>query len=130
MQFGVDHLGQFALTALLMPALLRSPDARVVWSRAPAGHFGPPVDPDDPHMQHRYSPWRAYGQAKLANVHFALELQRRLEEAGVSAGSIVVHPSFTNTDLQARSARESGRLDVKPQAAGGADGGPSSSSPM
>jgi NAD(P)-dependent dehydrogenase (short-subunit alcohol dehydrogenase family) len=91
-----------------MPPLLRSPDARVVSVTSTGRHFGPPVDPDDPHMRRRYSPWRAYGQAKLANVHFALELQRRFEKAGVSAESIVVHPGFTNTDLQARSARESG----------------------
>ena len=96
-----------------MPALLRSPDARVVSVTSTGRHFGPPVDPDDPHMRRRYSPWRAYGQAKLANVHFALELQRRFEEAGVSARSIVVHPGFTNTDLQARSARESGGLSQR-----------------
>jgi NAD(P)-dependent dehydrogenase (short-subunit alcohol dehydrogenase family) len=113
MQFGVDHLGHFALTALLMPALLRSSDGRVVSVTSTGRHFGPPVDPEDPHMRRRYSPWRAYGQAKLANVHFALELQRRFEQAGVSARSIVVHPGFTNTDLQARSMRESGGLSQR-----------------
>jgi NAD(P)-dependent dehydrogenase (short-subunit alcohol dehydrogenase family) len=106
MQLGVNHLGHFALTALLLPALLRSPDGRVVsvtsWGRT----AGRPVDPENPHLAGRYEPWRAYGQSKLANVHFALELDRRFRAAGVPAKSIVVQPGFVHTDLQARSVRE------------------------
>lgn len=71
-------------------------------------HVGTTVDPDNPHLVGRYDSWRAYGQSKLANVHFAIELNRRFREAGVPAKSIVVHPGFTNTDLQARSVRETG----------------------
>ena len=112
-QFGVNHLGHFALTALLMPALLRSAQARVVTVTSWGREFGPPVDPRDPHMRRRYSPWRAYGQSKLANVHFALELQRRFDEARVPARSLVASPGFTHTDLQARSARESGGLSQR-----------------
>ena len=108
MQLAVNHLGHFALTALLMRALLRSPDARVVSVTSTGRHNGRPIDPDNPHLEGRYDPWRAYGQSKLANVHFALELDRRLRSAGVPARSIVVHPGFTNTDLQARSVRETG----------------------
>ena len=108
MQLAVNHLGHFALTALLLPALLRSPDARVVSVTSTGRHNGRAIDPENPHLEGRYDPWRAYGQSKLANVHFALELDRRLRSAGVPARSIVVHPGFTNTDLQARSVRETG----------------------
>lgn len=105
MQFGVDHLGHFALTALLMPALLRSADARVVSVTSTGRHFGPPVDPDDPHMRHRYSPWRAYGRAKLANVHFALELQRRFEGPASRRGASSCTPA-SRTPTCRRGARE------------------------
>jgi NAD(P)-dependent dehydrogenase (short-subunit alcohol dehydrogenase family) len=108
MQFGVNHLGHFALTALLWPSLLRSDGPRVVSVTSTGRHLGPAVNPDNPHMKGRYDPWRAYGQSKLANVHFALELDRRVRDAGLPAKSVIVHPGFTNTDLQARSVRESG----------------------
>ena len=108
MQFGVNHLGHFALTALLLPALLNAADARVVSVTSTGRHTGRAVDPDNPNMEGRYDPWRAYGRSKLANVHFALELDRRLRAAGVPAKSIVTHPGFVNTDLQARSVRETG----------------------
>jgi NAD(P)-dependent dehydrogenase (short-subunit alcohol dehydrogenase family) len=108
MQLGVNHLGHFALTALLLPALLRSPDARIVSVSSWGRKAGRSVDPDNPHMTGRYEPWRAYGQSKLANVHFALELDRRLRAAGIPAKSIAVNPGFVHTDLQARSVRETG----------------------
>jgi NAD(P)-dependent dehydrogenase (short-subunit alcohol dehydrogenase family) len=107
LQLAVNHLGHFALTARLLPALLQSGDARVVSVTSTGRHAGRPIDPDNPHLSGRYDPWRAYGQAKLANLHFALELDRRFRAAGVPAKSMVVHPGFANTDLQARSARES-----------------------
>jgi NAD(P)-dependent dehydrogenase (short-subunit alcohol dehydrogenase family) len=108
MQLAVNHLGHFALTAQLLAALLQSGDARVVSVTSTGRHAGRPVDPDNPHLGGRYDPWRAYGQSKLANLHFALELDRRFRAAGVPARSIVVHPGFTSTDLQARSVRETG----------------------
>jgi NAD(P)-dependent dehydrogenase (short-subunit alcohol dehydrogenase family) len=107
-QFGVDHLGHFALTALLLPALLRAPAARVVTVTSTAHHMGRAVDPDNPHLHGRYGPWRAYGQAKLANFHFALGLHRQLARAGAPAGSLVVHPGLSNTKLQAVSVEETG----------------------
>jgi NAD(P)-dependent dehydrogenase (short-subunit alcohol dehydrogenase family) len=106
MQFGVDHLGHWTLTALLMPALARTPDARIVTVTSTAHHMGSAVDPENPNLEGRYKPWRAYGQAKLANFHFGLGLQRELERAGASAASLIAHPGLSNTDLQAVSVRE------------------------
>jgi NAD(P)-dependent dehydrogenase (short-subunit alcohol dehydrogenase family) len=108
MQFGVDHLGHFALTARLMPALLKAPAARVVTVTSTAHHMGRAVDPGNPHLDGRYRPWRAYGQAKLANFHFGLGLARRLSAAGAAASSLVAHPGLSNTELQAVSVRETG----------------------
>ena len=109
MQFGVDHLGHWSLTALLLPpALLRTPGARIVTVTSTAHHMGRAVDPANPHLRGRYRPWRAYGQAKLANFHFGLGLQRELEKAGASTASLIAHPGLSNTDLQAVSVRDSG----------------------
>jgi NAD(P)-dependent dehydrogenase (short-subunit alcohol dehydrogenase family) len=108
MQLGVNHLGHWALTALLMPALLRAPAARVVTVTSTAHHMGRAVDPDNPHLHGRYRPWAAYGQSKLANYHFALGLQREFDRAGVPALSLLAHPGLSNTDLQARTVREGG----------------------
>jgi NAD(P)-dependent dehydrogenase (short-subunit alcohol dehydrogenase family) len=99
-QFGVNHLGHWTLTALLLPALLAAPSARVVTVTSTAHHMGRPVDPDNPHLHGRYEPWRAYGQSKLANYHFGLGLQREFERAGVRARSLIAHPGLTHSDLQ------------------------------
>jgi NAD(P)-dependent dehydrogenase (short-subunit alcohol dehydrogenase family) len=108
MQFGVDHLGHYALTALLMPALLRAGAARIVTVTSTAHHMGRSVDPDNPHLEGKYGPWRAYGQAKLANFHFGLGLQKRLAATGAPAASLIAHPGLSNTDLQAVSVQETG----------------------
>jgi len=106
MQFGVDHLGHFALTARLLPALLGAPAARVVTVTSSAHHMGRAVDPENPNLEGRYGPWRAYNQAKLANFHFGLGLHRLLSEAGVPAASLVTHPGLSNTELQAVSVEQ------------------------
>jgi NAD(P)-dependent dehydrogenase (short-subunit alcohol dehydrogenase family) len=108
MQFGVDHLGHWALTARLMPALLRADAARIVTVTSTAHHIGRAVDPENPHLDGRYRPWRAYGQAKLANFHFGIGLQRRLAAAGARAASLIAHPGLSYTELQAVSVRETG----------------------
>jgi NAD(P)-dependent dehydrogenase (short-subunit alcohol dehydrogenase family) len=106
MQFGVDHLGHFALTARLMPALLGAPAARVVTVTSSAHHMGRAVDPKNPNLDGRYGPWRAYNQAKLANFHFGLGLHKLLSEAGKPVASLVTHPGLSNTELQAVSVEE------------------------
>lgn len=108
MQFGVNHLGHFALTALLLPALLRADAARVVSVTSTAHHMGRAVDTDNPHLDGHYGPWKAYGQSKLANFHFGIGLQRRFEAAGARAASLVAHPGLSNTELQATSVTETG----------------------
>jgi len=110
MQLGVNHLGHFALTAHLLPALLGAEAARVVSVTSTARHMGRAVDPENPHLEGRYGPWKAYAQSKLANFHFALGLQRRFAAAGIQAASLVAHPGLTNTDLQATSVAETGGL--------------------
>jgi NAD(P)-dependent dehydrogenase (short-subunit alcohol dehydrogenase family) len=108
MQFAVDHLGHWTLTALLLPALLRTPGSRIVTVTSTAHHMGRAVDVADPHLNGRYGPWRAYGQAKLANFHFGLGLQRELERAGASTASLIAHPGLSDTDLQTVSVEGSG----------------------
>jgi len=108
MQFGVNHLGHWALTAQLLPALLGAPAARVVTVTSTAHHFGKRVDPANPHLEGEYDPWKAYGQAKLANYHFAIGLQRQFDDAGLHAASLVAHPGLSNTGLQANTVRQGG----------------------
>jgi len=108
MQLGVNHLGHWALTARLMPALLAAEAARIVTVTSTAHHMGQPLDPNDPHLVGSYGEWKAYGQSKLANYHFAMGLQRRFEAAKARAASLLAHPGLSNTDLQATSVRETG----------------------
>jgi NAD(P)-dependent dehydrogenase (short-subunit alcohol dehydrogenase family) len=107
MQFGVNHLGHFALTAGLLPAVLRA-DGRIVTVTSTAHHLGRRVDPANPHLHGKYSPWGAYGQSKFANFTFALGLHRRLAAADAGAASLVAHPGLSNTDLQTHSVTETG----------------------
>lgn len=115
MQFGIDHLGHWAFTAHLLPALLRAPAARVVTVTSTARHRAfRPLDPADPHMRKDYGAWTAYAQAKMANFHFGLGLQQRFARAGESAASLIAHPGLSNTDLQARTVREGGAGSLGP----------------
>jgi NAD(P)-dependent dehydrogenase (short-subunit alcohol dehydrogenase family) len=99
-QLGTNHLGHWALTAHLMPALLAAQGARVVTVTSVARFQGGPVDPENPHLHGGYDPWVAYGQSKRANYVFGLGLHREFERAGVAAISLVAHPGLSNTDLQ------------------------------
>jgi NAD(P)-dependent dehydrogenase (short-subunit alcohol dehydrogenase family) len=108
LQFGTNHLGHFALTARLMPALLRSEAGRVVTVTSTGRHFGGKLNAKDPHLTRGYSPWRAYGRSKRANVHFAIELNHRLAAAGARAESLAAHPGYASTNLQAQSVHATG----------------------
>jgi NAD(P)-dependent dehydrogenase (short-subunit alcohol dehydrogenase family) len=98
LQFGTNHLGHFALTGLLLPALLAAPAARVVTVSSIA-HRGGKIRFDDLGWERDYKPWPAYRMSKLANLLFGFELERRFELAGVTARSMVVHPGVSNTSL-------------------------------
>jgi len=99
MQFGVNHLGHFALTARLLPLLRSTPASRVV-TMASVGHRPGRLHLDDPNCEHRrYNRWTAYFQSKLANVVFSAELQRRLAASGAPTISVAAHPGYSHTDL-------------------------------
>jgi NAD(P)-dependent dehydrogenase (short-subunit alcohol dehydrogenase family) len=95
LQLGTNHLGHFALTNLLLPHVTD----RVVIV-ASAAHRGARIDFDDLSSERGYSRFRAYGQSKLANLLFLLELQRRLEDAGSPVGAHAAHPGWAATNLQ------------------------------
>src|SRR6266849_1499864 len=98
MQFGTNYLGHFALTARLMPLLRRASGPRVVNVSSLAHRTGL-IDFDDLQGGRVYSPWKAYGQSKLATLMFALELQRRSDAAGWNLISSAAHPGFARTSL-------------------------------
>jgi protochlorophyllide reductase len=98
-QFGVNHLGHFALTALLMPTLLATGGSRVV-NVSSMGHRAGTVDLDDLMFERRgYRRWPPYFQSKLANLLFTAELDRRLRAAGATTLALSAHPGFSRTDL-------------------------------
>jgi NAD(P)-dependent dehydrogenase (short-subunit alcohol dehydrogenase family) len=113
LQLGVDHLGHFALTALLMPLLLRRPAARIVCVTSLARVLGGPLARRHLSSASGYQPWSAYGRAKLADLGFALELDRRLRAAGLATSALAADPGFSNTGLQAASARATGGLSQR-----------------
>jgi NAD(P)-dependent dehydrogenase (short-subunit alcohol dehydrogenase family) len=98
MQFGTNYLGHFALTAWLMPLLRRAIGPRVVNVSSLAHRTGF-IDFDDLQGARVYSPWKAYGQSKLATLMFALELQRRSDAKGWNLTSNAAHPGFARTGL-------------------------------
>ena len=109
MQFGVNHLGHYALTGLLMGSLLRAGEPRVVTLSSTAHKFGR-MNSDDLQGERRYFRWSAYGQSKLANLLFAFELQRRADDAGSPLRSMAAHPGYAATNLQTRGPEAGGLL--------------------
>ncbi|MGH9270908.1 MAG: oxidoreductase, partial [Ilumatobacteraceae bacterium] len=96
MQLGTNHLGHFALTNLLLPHLTD----RVVTVSSGAHRMGR-IDVDDLNWERRrYRSWPAYGQSKLANLLFTLELERRLAGAGSEVRALAAHPGYAATNLQ------------------------------
>lgn len=96
--FGVNHLGHFLLTSLLLDQLRASPPARVVVVASHAHKSARSgLDFDDLQAERSYSPIGAYNRSKLANLYFARELARRLGDADVTANSL--HPGFVASRL-------------------------------
>ncbi|KVD87256.1 short-chain dehydrogenase [Burkholderia sp. ABCPW 14] len=99
MQMGTNHLGHFALTGLLLPALRASHRARVVTMSSGFNRLGK-IRLDNMLAEHGYNKYRAYCDSKLANLMFTLELQRRFDLAGLSILSVAAHPGYAATNLQ------------------------------
>src|ERR1700756_106876 len=98
LQFGSNHLGHFALTAHLLPLLRAAHAARVVTVSSIAATQRN-LDFDDANAQHDYKPMRSYGMAKLAQLMFAVELDRRSTLGGWGLMSNAAHPGLTKTNL-------------------------------
>jgi NAD(P)-dependent dehydrogenase (short-subunit alcohol dehydrogenase family) len=114
LQIGTNHLGHFAWTATLWP-LLKASDARIVtvsslahtWAR---GFDLRSLDADG--SPRRYQRWTSYAESKLANLSFALELNRRVKEAGLDVSSVAAHPGYASTNLQKTGVSMGGRVNT------------------
>ncbi|WP_178915921.1 oxidoreductase [Natronomonas gomsonensis] len=102
-QFGVNHLGHFALTGLLLDSLREAPDPRVV-TQSSGIHANGKIDFENLHGTDDYDKWGAYAQSKLANLLFAYELDRRYDELT----SVGCHPGYAATNLQRRGPEQEG----------------------
>jgi NAD(P)-dependent dehydrogenase (short-subunit alcohol dehydrogenase family) len=118
-QFGVNHLGHFALTGRLLDTLVETEGETRVVTQSSKAHESGEIDFDsvarsatesangsavsnDPQRKRSYDRWAAYGQSKLANVLFAYELDRRLGAADHDVTSVACHPGYAATELQRR----------------------------
>ena len=106
MQLGVNHLGHFALTGLLLDVVVKTPNARIHNVTSSANYMGS-INFDDLMGEQEYSRWGAYGQSKLANVFFTFELQKRLTAARYDTIVNTSHPGLVVTNLQANSVEQS-----------------------
>jgi NAD(P)-dependent dehydrogenase (short-subunit alcohol dehydrogenase family) len=97
LQFGTNHLGHFALTNLLLDRVLAAPGSRIVTVSSQGHRFVRGIRFDDLQWERSYSRVGAYGQAKLANLLFTYELQRRLQ--GTNTIAVAAHPGGSNTEL-------------------------------
>ncbi|MGA7397356.1 MAG: oxidoreductase [Solirubrobacterales bacterium] len=98
LQFGTNHLGHFALTGLLFETLKKKPESRIVTISSIAARAGK-INFDDLQGSSSYGRWQAYGQSKLANLIFAIDLNKRIDQAGLDMKSIAAHPGVSNTNL-------------------------------
>jgi NAD(P)-dependent dehydrogenase (short-subunit alcohol dehydrogenase family) len=108
-QFGVNHLGHFALTGHLLDRLIETDGETRIVTHSSGAHERGTIDFDDLQGDADYGKWDAYAQSKLANVLFASELDRRLDRAGVpSVTSVACHPGYAATNLQRRGPEQAG----------------------
>jgi len=113
LQLGTNHLGHFALTGLLLPLMEGREDARVVTLSSNAHKTVRGIAFDNLNGDRRYFRWNAYGQSKLANLLFALELDRRLRARDSTVKSLAAHPGYAATNLQSAAAPLIDRLVMK-----------------
>lgn len=95
--FGVNHLGHFLLTNLLLERLKEAPAARIVNVSARAYTFVKSIDFDNLSYEHSYSFWQAYSRSKLANILFTRALSKKLEGTQVTVNAL--HPGIISTEL-------------------------------
>ena len=103
LQFGINHIGHFAMTGQLLGLLENTPGSRIVTVSSYAHWFGR-INFDDLNGKKFYYRWLAYTQSKLANLLFAYELQRKLSKNGKNPISVAAHPGYAETNLQQHSA--------------------------
>ena len=113
LHLGTNHLGHFALTNLLLPLMEGREDARVVTLSSNAHKTVRHIAFDNLNGERRYFRWNAYGQSKLANLMFALELDRRLRARGSTVKSLAAHPGYSSTNLQSAAAPLVDRMVMK-----------------
>jgi NAD(P)-dependent dehydrogenase (short-subunit alcohol dehydrogenase family) len=113
LHLGTNHLGLFALTNLLLPLMEGREDARVVTLSSNAHKTVRHIAFDNLNGERRYFRWNAYGQSKLANLMFALELDRRLRARGSTVKSLAAHPGYSSTNLQSAAAPLVDRMVMK-----------------
>lgn len=99
LQFGSNFLGPFALTNLLLPALLRSRAPRVATMTSSVANMGK-INWDDPQWERAYAPWGAYSQSKLADMLMGLHLGHLSDRRDWGLISTLAHPGYTRTNLQ------------------------------
>jgi NAD(P)-dependent dehydrogenase (short-subunit alcohol dehydrogenase family) len=112
LQLGTNLLGHFALTAHLIGAMEGREGARVVTLSSNAHKMGR-INFDDLQSTHGYRRWGAYGQSKLADLMFSLELDRRLRAVGSTVASVAAHPGYAATNLQTAAAPAIDRLVMR-----------------
>lgn len=98
MQFGVNHLGHFALTALLFELVRKTKGARIVNVSSAAHNLGQ-IRFEDINWEKSYNKWRAYGMSKLANIHFTLELADKVTSHGLDTMVLAAHPGYADSKL-------------------------------
>ncbi|NTF91611.1 SDR family NAD(P)-dependent oxidoreductase [Agrobacterium rhizogenes] len=96
--FGVNHLGCFAFSALMLPKLMETPGSRIVVTSS-GQHKGATIEWDDLDAQKGYKWLPRYGASKLANLLFVFELDRRLRAAGAPVTAVACHPGLVGTNL-------------------------------
>jgi protochlorophyllide reductase len=107
---GTNHFGHFAFTGRILPALLAAPNSRIVTVTSLSQKVGR-LRWDDLNLIDRFRPFVAYAQSKLANITFAVALQKRLAAAGEDTASLAAHPGFADTGILRNHKRQPSRLE-------------------
>ena len=100
LQMGTNHFGHFALTGFLLNKI----SDRIVTVSSTAHRMGK-INFDDINSNKKYSRWLVYGQSKLANLLFTLQLDKNLKAANSKVRAIAVHPGYSNTALQSKTGK-------------------------